>query len=214
MSANYLKLCLVTDIKQQTIHEYKNFISQCIQGGITSVQLRAKQFKATELRQWALALKSILQPQNIPLIINDNVAIAKEIDADGVHLGQSDISPQDARQLLGENKIIGWSVETMLQLELANQLTCIDYIAASAIYPSKTKLDCKTIWQIDGLKEIVKKSKHPAVAIGGINLTNVQEVIEAGAAGVAIVSAIHDAADPVQLSADLIKRINHVYQNY
>lgn len=202
--AVYLRLCLVTNSSNTSL------ILQAVQGGVTSVQLRIKNETLEEVRQQAKELKAILSPLNIPLIINDNVDIAREIDADGVHLGQSDISPVEARKLLGPNKIIGWSIETLDELEKANQLSCINYVAASAVFPSKTKLDCKTIWGLDGLKKIVEISKHPVIGIGGINIKNIRDVIKTGASGVAVVSAIHDALDPKTAAANLIEEMNRV----
>lgn len=149
-----------------------------------------------------------LRPLTIPLILNDHVDLAKEVDADGIHLGQSDCSPIEARQILGPNKLIGWSVETFEQLEQANECSCIDYIAASAVFLSQTKTNCKTIWGLEGLKKIAQHSIHPVIAIGGINVGNVRSVMKAGAAGVAVISAIYDHPQPEQAAQSLIQEIN------
>jgi thiamine-phosphate pyrophosphorylase len=207
MNAQALTLCLVTNLQNQPFSLYQDFILKAIEGGISSVQLREKDKSASEIKQLALALKATLRPFNIPLIINDHVEIAKEIDAEGIHIGQGDLSPTDARKILGPAKIIGWSVETLQELEIANQLTCIDYIAASAVFPSKTKPDCKTIWGISGLRQLTKLSTHPVIAIGGITLNNIGKVIESGACGAAVISAIHDH-DPRKAANDLMTEIN------
>jgi thiamine-phosphate pyrophosphorylase len=207
MNARALRLCLVTNLQNQPFRLYKSFLLRAIQGGITSVQLREKTKNLMEYQQLALQLKSILQPFKIPLIINDHVEIAKKIDAEGVHIGQSDLSPYEARKILGPSKIIGWSVETLKELEIANQLTCIDYIAASAVFPSKTKPDCKTIWGLDGLKQITQLSKYPVMAIGGVNLANIGMIMDNGACGAAVIGAIHDQ-DPRKAAADLITEID------
>lgn len=199
----YLKLCLVTHIKSRSIDDYQKIILSAIRGGVTSIQLREKNLSFKDLKSLALSLQTLLKPYKIPFIINDNVALAKEIDADGVHLGQTDISPIDARKLLGKDKIIGLSIESFQELEIANQLDCINYIAASAVFQSKTKNNCRTIWGLDGLKEIVKKSIHPVIAIGGINSKNINDVMECGAAGVAVISAIHDHPQP-EVMADIM----------
>lgn len=204
MPDRYLRLCLVTHITSQSVDAYKNFIFHAVQGGVSSVQLRVKNKTYSEILLLATELKALLKPLNIPLIINDHLEIAKKIDADGLHLGQSDYSPSEARRELGTDKIIGWSVETLEELNAANQLTCINYIAASAVFSSKTKQDCKTIWGLHGLQKIVKISKHPVIAIGGINETNIQKVIACGVQGIAVVSAIHDSSDPKKAAADLI----------
>lgn len=209
MNIRAFRLCLVTNLQNQPFSSYKPLILKAIQGGITSVQLREKTQNLFEFQELALQLKSTLRPFNIPLIINDHVEIAKDIDADGVHIGQSDLSPYEARKILGPKKIIGWSVETLKELDMANQLTCIDYIAASAVFPSKTKPDCKTIWGITGLRQITQLSKHPVMAIGGINLSNIEMIIDNGACGAAVIGAIHNH-DPQKAAADLIAEIDHL----
>jgi thiamine-phosphate pyrophosphorylase len=207
MNIHALRLCLVTHPHHYFFENYEQFILQAIRGGITSVQLRNKTSQPM-MHTLALALISLLRPLKIPLIINDNIDLAKEVDADGVHLGQSDRKPFEARQILGPDKIIGWSIETYEQLKEANQLQCIDYIAASAVFPSKTKPDCKTIWGFKGLKKITKTSIHPVVAIGGINKSNIRKVIGAGACGAAVISAIHDHTQPGNAAQELMKEIN------
>lgn len=207
MNAQALKLCLVTHLQNQPFSLYKSFILEAIRGGITSVQLREKNKNLVEFQKLALQLKSTLHPFKIPLIINDHVEIAKDIDAEGVHIGQSDLSPYEAREILGPSKLIGWSVETLKELEMANQLTCIDYIAASAVFPSKTKPDCKTVWGIAGLRQITNLSKYPVIGIGGINRGNIKMTIDSGVCGVAVVSAIHDH-HPRKAAADLIAEID------
>jgi thiamine-phosphate pyrophosphorylase len=208
MIKNHLTLCLLTNAQIESFDLYKEFILQAVEGGVTLIQLREKSKNLTTIRRMALELKTILDPVNIPLLINDHVEIAKEIDADGVHLGQSDCSPAEARQFLGPAKIIGWSIETLKELEIANQLTCIDYIAASAIFPSQTKSDCKTIWGLEGLRKITQLSRHPVIAIGGITQHNIQQVIDQGADGAAVISAIHCHDNPKKAATHLITEIN------
>ena len=208
MNVRCLKLCLVTNLQKKPFNFYRPFILKAIQGGVTSVQLREKTNNLSELRRIAIDLKSMLDRFKIPLIINDHAELSKEIDAAGIHLGQSDLSPAEARKIVGANKIIGWSVETLEELERANELTCIDYIAASAVFPSKTKPDCKMIWGLNGLQRIIALSKHPVVAIGGINRSNIRKVIESGATGIAVIGAIHDHVRPGKAAADLITEID------
>ena len=208
MQKNYLKLCVVTNFKASDFYAYQEFISSIAHAGVTCIQLRAKKSSDEELLYFGSTLKEILQPLGIPLIINDNVAVAKAVDADGVHIGQDDLSPQAARDILGPDKIIGWSVETLTDLENANKLDCINYIGASAVFNSTTKLDCKTFWGIEGLTALTAQSKHPVVGIGGINLDNVESVIASGAAGAAVISAIHQHPQPAVITAEFIKKIN------
>ena len=190
-----LRLCLVTNIGDRPLSQYIDFIKKAIAGGVTMVQLREKSIGYEKMKARAIALQDILRPLNIPLIINDFVELAAEADADGAHVGNSDMSALIAREKLGPNKIIGVSIESLQDIENANKLP-INYVAASALFPSITKLNCKTFWGIDGLKKIVEKSIHPVIAIGGIKPCYVQDIINTGAAGVAVISAIHDAKDP------------------
>lgn|SRR3990167_3884826 len=204
-----LKLCLITHPLSSAWDQYCDLVLQSISGGVSAIQFRHK--KADDVmgvHAMAMSLKSLLDPLHIPLIINDDVSLAKNIDAHGIHLGQSDVHPQEARALLGPNKIIGWSIETYEQLMYANTLNCIDYVAASAVFPSKTKTDCKTIWGLNGLKQLARHSQHPVIAIGGINSNNVREVMLHGAYGVAIISAIHDSHQPKHAAMELINIIN------
>ena len=205
MRSDILRLCLVTSRLGQSFHEYKLFILQAISGGVTAVQWRDKQASMADQHAMAFELKQLLTPLNIPLIINDHVDIAKAVDAAGVHLGQSDGSAMQARAILGPNKIIGLSIETEDNLVRANALTAIDYVAASAVFSSVTKTDCVTVWGLEGLRNIQMKSNHPVIAIGGIGPQNVRDVMACGVAGVAVVSAIHEARDPFYAANQLIR---------
>lgn len=192
-----LRLCLVTNILDTSIAEYLDFLEQAIKGGVTMVQLREKGKDYQEIKARALALSSLLKPLNIPLIINDHLDLALEIDADGVHLGNADLPVTIAREKLGDDKIIGISIEFIEDLAKANKLP-VNYVAASALFPSKTKLNCKNFWKIEGLQTIVDNSIHPVIAIGGIKPEHMQDIMNTGAKGVAIINAIHDTQDPFQ----------------
>lgn len=191
-----LQLCLLTHRQQHTFQQYQAFLDQAIQGGITAIQLRDKSGSKTDRYRFAQQLRDYLALHHLPLIVNDDIELAKTIEADGVHLGQSDGSPLEARATLGEQIWIGLSIESMTELTLANQLNCLNYVAASALFPSRTKKDCKTYWGLAGLKQVVDMSKYPVIAIGGIDLSHVQAIMQQGAAGIALISAIHNATDP------------------
>ena len=195
MIKHALKLCLITDAQHKPLTDYLAFIHHAVMGGVTMVQLREKSLSAIKLRDMATQLKALLTPLHIPLIINDHVELAEEINADGVHLGQTDSGVLEARQCLGPDKIIGLSIESFAELEAANRLSCIDYVAASAVFPSASKQNCKTIWGLDGLSKLVRLSNHLVVAIGGINQHNITDVLLHGACGVAVISAIHSQSD-------------------
>jgi thiamine-phosphate pyrophosphorylase len=118
--------------------------------------------------------------------------VAHALHADGVHLGQSDLQVAHAREILGKQAIIGLSVETMEQAMDAVEEE-VDYLAASPLFLTKTKPECSKAWGFDGLKQLCSLSRHPIIAIGGIDEANVEKVLECGAVGVAVVSAIFHA---------------------
>lgn len=207
---NKLKLCLITNQANQNIHKYIEIIKEAVRGGVTMVQLRDKSRNIDQIRDIALELKRILDPLKIPLIINDYVELAKSIDADGVHIGQSDMKIESARNLLGSDKIIGVSIEDLADLYFINKLNGNYYVAASAVFQSNTKLNCKKIWELDGLKQLVEHSAHPVVAIGNINQNNIKDVIQNGAAGVAVISAVHSCS-PFKAAQDLFKLMEIKY---
>ena len=213
MKTSPLTLCLITDFKRIPYSRYHAFLMQAIAGGITALQLRDKTLSPSTLLNIAHTLKEWLSPFSIPLIINDHVDIAKSVNADGIHGGHTDFSPEAARHLLGPDKIIGVSVDSIDALNDANKLSCIDYIAASAVFPSTSKHDCKTIWGLAGLKKLVDSSAHPVVAIGGIQLTNISSIIQQGAEGVAIISAIHLANNPEQMIRQMITAIHQTQED-
>jgi len=200
---NALKLYLVTNRSLSLGRPLEEVVSQAIAGGVTMVQLREKETPTGEFVELARGLKRLLQPHGVPLIINDRVDIALAVDADGVHIGQSDMAYADARKLVGKDKIVGLSVETLKEVELANQLD-VDYIGISPVFATPTKTDTAAPFGIDGLREAVKLSLHPTVAIGGMNKTTAQAVMETGCDGIAVVSAISSAIDPAAAAAELI----------
>lgn len=209
---NFYKLTLVTNKNRQPIEPYLEFILTCIKAGITSVQLREKNLSKKDLLSFGHCVKELLDPFNIPLIINDHVNICLELNAAGVHLGQLDEDIISARQILGPEKIIGLSVNTMGQIQHANNLP-IDYIGLGAIFRTQSKLNIETIWELSGLKVAVAISSHPIIAIGGINVDNVYAVMKSGASGVAAIGAFHDAADPYMTTQNLITTINKVHHD-
>lgn len=203
-----LPLCLVTDYHAHFSTDYDSFLRDVINGGVSCVQFRDKNSSYPQLLDRALAIQAILEPHNIPFIINDNIQLAAEINADGVHLGQNDVTPKLARELLGVDKIIGYSIETDKQLTDANQMDCLTYVAASAVFPSHTKKDCRTIWGCDGLAKLTRQSRYPVIAIGGINADNIASVMKSGADGVAVVSALHQSKQPKQAAQQLRENIH------
>jgi thiamine-phosphate pyrophosphorylase len=210
MSKNELfyKLMLVTNRQKTPIDDYLEFIKTCSKAGITSVQLREKNQTPEALLEFGKKLKHILDPLQIPLIVNDNIELALKLNASGVHLGQTDGDPELARALLGPNKIIGVSIDTEENLIRANQLP-IDYVGIGAIFPTANKHNVATIWGTQGLSQLSSRSKHPIIGIGGINESNAAEILSSGACGIAVIGALHDAEDPTITTQNL----RHIIQN-
>jgi thiamine-phosphate pyrophosphorylase len=195
MPNDYLKLMLVTHRQSCPLPEYLAFIEQCVLGGVSSVQLREKNASRSFLTNFAHQLKSLLDKYAVPLIINDDVELAYDVEAHGVHLGQTDGCPFKARECLGENKIIGVSIESYECLQQSNEQP-IDYAAASAVFATSNKNNLPTLWGLDGLQSLCTQAKHPLIAIGGINLNNAAAVMSAGACGVAVIGSLHQANNP------------------
>ena len=203
-----LSLYLVTDRPLSGGRDMAWIVREAAAGGVTMVQLREKECSTAEFIALARELKRALQPLGIPLIINDRVDVALAVDADGVHIGQSDMPYDVARQLLGPDKIIGLSVETMEEVIAANALD-VDYIGISPVYATPTKTDTLAPFGLEGIEEVMRLSRHRCVAIGGMNRTTIGEVIARGVEGVAVVSAIVAAESPREASeelADIIRK--------
>jgi len=204
-----LDLYLVTDRDLSLDRPLRDIVEKAVKGGVTMVQLREKSASTREFIQEAMEIRHLLRQYDIPLIINDRVDVALAIDADGVHLGQSDMHWKMARQLLGPDKIIGLSVEKAEQLEEANDAD-IDYIGISPVFTTPTKKELENGLGLKATSEIARNSNHPSVAIGGINLTNVTDVLRTGTNGVSVVSAICSAEEPeaaARQMAEIIKQI-------
>lgn len=199
-------LYLVTDRELCAEKGLAQVVSQAVQGGVGAVQLREKQLSTSEFIAAAQTLKRLLADSQIPLIINDRVDIALAVEADGVHLGQSDMPYPLARKLLGGDAIIGLSVNCLSQLEEAEKWE-VSYLGLSPIFDTPTKPDTTPAWGIAGLKEARRISRHPLVAIGGLNKTNVQMVLAAGADSIAVVSAICAAESPLVAAGELSAEI-------
>lgn len=198
-----LSLYLVTDRSLSLGRSLVEVVEEAVKGGVTMVQLREKDCSSLEFYQEATALKRLLKSYKIPLIINDRLDIALACDAEGLHIGQSDLPFSIARQLLGENKIIGLSVECLKDAQEANKLD-VDYIGISPVFSTPTKTDTAMAVGIEGVRKITLQSVHPAVGIGGINKNNAEDIIKAGAEGISVVSAIMSAHEPSRSAQELL----------
>lgn len=190
-----LRLYLVTDQPSLKGRTLIDLVQAAVQGGVTCVQLREKHASSRDFYAQAVALMDLLTPLDIPLIINDRLDIALACGAHGVHLGQSDLPVQAARKLLPPGVFIGWSVETLE--DVADSATLpLDYLGVSPVFATPTKTDTAPPWGLEGLQRIRAHSLLPLVAIGGIQLHNATQVLQAGADSLAVVSAICSADDP------------------
>ncbi len=202
---NLLKLYLVTDRDLSLGRSLEEVVTEAVAGGVTIVQLREKEASTGEFVDLAFRLKEILKPYNIPLIINDRLDVALAVDADGLHIGQSDMPYEIARKILGPDKIIGLSVENMDDLLKANELD-VDYVGISPVYGTPTKTDTAEPFGLEGLRNAVRLSVHPTVAIGGMNKYTAADVMSSGCDGIAVVSAI-SSAENIQKATHELKEI-------
>ena len=178
-----------------------NCVAEAIRGGVTVIQLRAKNLSGRDFFRRAVELREVTRRLSVPLIINDRADIALAVDADGVHVGQKDLPCREVRRLMGEGKIIGVSAATVDEA-LEAQADGANYIGAGAVFTTSTKQNTRAL-SLDVLKRIVQAVEIPVVAIGGIKQDNAAQLIDTGISGIAVVSAIASAADPCRAAAEL-----------
>lgn len=200
-----LSLYLVTD-KSNDVEKFLNTIEEAIKGGVSVVQIREKTADTLDFYNLAIKVKEITTKYNVPLIINDRVDVALAIDADGVHVGQSDMPCDVTRKLVGNDKIVGVSAATISEAKKA-EADGADYIGTGAVFPTATKDDAPKITKKD-LKDIVDSINIPVVAIGGITHDNAGELLDTGIAGLSVVSAIMSSDDPKKSSEKLLNIFN------
>lgn len=200
MNKTDLKLYAITDRQWLQGARLSEHVKLAIEGGATMIQIRDKDILSTasdaglkDEYSEALEIKKICHEHKVPLIINDNVQFAIDIDADGVHLGQDDMNPAEARKLLGTDKIIGVTAKTVEQAKKA-QADGADYLGSGAVFGSTTKLNAKPMTK-ELLREITAAVDIPVVAIGGINADNAATLKGTGIAGIAVVGAIFASED-------------------
>ncbi len=184
-----ISLYLVTDKKMAGKMSLSDIVNTAVKAGVDAVQIREKEMSSREFVQLGSELMKTLKGTRIPLIVNDRIDIAQIIKADGVHLGQSDISVIEARKILGKNKIIGLTLDKLNEFN-PKESKVIDYIGLSTIFPTETKFDVKNIWKKSEILKLKKLFPGPLIGIGGISKHNVQKALTFGIDGVAVVSAI------------------------
>lgn len=208
MKKEDLLLYAITDrywLEGRTLGEV---VRESLEGGVTFLQLREKDLDEDTFLQEAKELKDMCKEYGVPFVINDNVDIAVEMDADGVHVGQSDMEAGDVRAKLGPDKIIGVSADTVEQAIMAEKRGA-DYLGVGAVFPTGSKDDASVI-TMERLQEICQAVSIPVVAIGGITKDNVQELKNTGIAGISVISAIYGQKDIKEASKDLLKKVGEI----
>ena len=200
MNFNLPKVYPITDTSVAGLSHTEQ-VERLLAGGATIIQLREKQISARLFFEDAVTARQLTRAAGAKLIINDRVDVALAVQADGVHLGQTDIPVEVARKLLGENSIIGFSTHTLEQARMALNLT-IDYLAFGPIYPTATKQNPDSVTGVSNLVRVKSLAGSlPVVAIGGINFENISEVMTTGADSAAVISAV--LSNPSRIAQNL-----------
>jgi thiamine-phosphate pyrophosphorylase len=194
-------LYLVTNNKDKTEEEFLNIIEEAAKGGITVLQIREKNLPLTEYLEIGKKVQDIAKKYNIPFIVDDNVAIALDLKADGVHVGQSDLEASEVRKIIGPDMILGVSAHTVEQAQKAEE-DGADYIGSGAVFTSPTKLDATSI-TFDDLRNIADSVNIPVLVIGGVNENNIKELKDTHIDGICVVSAIMESENPKLASENL-----------
>ena len=209
MKSDDLLLYAVTDrtwLGNQTLYEQ---VEEVLKGGATFIQLREKNLAEDAFFTEAKEIQSLCKKYHVPFVINDNVELAKEIDADGVHVGQSDMEASSVRSLLGPDKIIGVSVQTVEQALLAQEKGA-DYLGVGAVFPTGSKDDAEDVSK-EMLKAICDAVDIPVIAIGGITKENVVELKDSGIVGIAVISALFAQKDITEATKELKTKVESLY---
>ena len=176
---------------------------EAIDGGVTFVQLREKDLDEENFEREGRELKELCRKRGVPFVINDNVELAAKLDADGVHVGQSDMEALDVRRIIGEDKILGVSAQTVEQAVTAEKHGA-DYLGVGAVFPTGSKDDAAEV-SYDTLKAICHAVKIPVIAIGGITEDNVTELSKSGICGIAVISALY-AKEDIKSAAQRLRK--------
>ena len=168
-------------------------VQLALEGGVTMIQLREKNLDEESFYKEAIEIKELCKKFHVPFIINDNVELAKKVDADGIHVGQNDMAAQDVRAIIGPDKILGVSTQTVEEAILAQKMGA-DYLGVGAVFPTGSKDDCWVLSH-DLCREICSAVTIPVVAIGGINLGNISKLSGLGFSGISLISAIFGQND-------------------
>ena len=198
-----LAIYLITDPVLVGARGVLDTVDAAIAGGATMIQLRDPEAKTRALVEEARAILALTRAANVPFIVNDRIDVALAAGADGVHVGQADMSVADARNLIGPEPLLGLSITSEADLD-GSDLNGVDYLGVGPVFQTSTKPDAAPPISVGGLEAIVARTAIPIVAIGGIHAGNAADAIMAGAAGVAVVSAICSAPDPEAATRELV----------
>ncbi len=199
-----LRLCLVTDRGLARGRPLADIVAAAVRGGATMVQLREKNATTRAFLEEARTLKALLKPLGIPLVINDRLDIALAVDADGVHVGQTDMPVAEVRRIAGPRKFIGLSITNATQI-VQSDAAMADYLGIGPLYLQQTKNDASTPLGVEGFRHLRAQTQKPVVAIGGLKPDNSAPVIAAGADGLAVVSAIVGAEEPERAAREFAR---------
>jgi thiamine-phosphate pyrophosphorylase len=200
------KLCFIADATAAGDRDIMSLIRRAVLGGATIIQLRSKTWSTREFLDVAFRVKGFLERRRIPLFINDRVDIALVCGAQGVHLGQSDMPAGEARRILGKRALIGISANTIAEACQAEKEGA-NYLGVGPVFFTSSKKEIPEVLGIEGFKAIRRKVRIPVLAIGGINAGNARSLIAVGADGIAVISAISQAADPRRAACQLKKAV-------
>lgn len=203
-----LNLYAITDRQWLGEKSLAKAVEEAILGGVTMVQVREKNTSFEEFKKTALEVKTITDKYHIPLIINDNVQLCKEIDADGVHVGAEDMSVESAREILGNDKIVGGTART-LERAIKAYNEGADYLGIGAVFNTTTKSGTTHMTR-ELAQNINSKVSIPTVAIGGINSDNIEKLTDYGISGVAVVSAVFASEDIEKSCRELKEKVNKI----
>ena len=203
LKKSQMKLYLVTDSTDMTEEVFLKKVEDALRGGVTMLQIREKEKSTREYISLADKVHKIAKRYDVPLIIDDRVDVAMAVDAEGVHLGQSDMQVDIARKILGDGKIIGATTKTLKQAATAYE-NGADYLGVGAIYPTTTHVKT-VITSVDTLKEICRSVPIPVNAIGGLNKDNISVLKDAPISGICVVSAIMKSENPYMAAKELFE---------
>lgn len=203
-----LQLYAITDRHWLNGRSLYDVVKESLEGGVTFLQLREKQLDEEHFLEEAKELQGLCREYNVPFIINDNVDIALAMNADGVHIGQSDMAMKEAREKLGSDKIIGVSAHTKEEALLA-QAQGADYLGVGAVFPTSSKDDAESV-SYETLKAICEVVSIPVVAIGGITRENLHQLSGSGISGISVISAIYAQPDIKEAARELKQCVQEI----